>query len=173
MIKIGKYHQNLLSFYCVRKRQCHPLGFHGKHLWVAWQFPLIYSDHLIKYQVLVSSTYQIHLHSNYFSTLPLPPVCIKPPSSGPHCHNSFPYLLLAPFNHPQHSNQLILKYFSTCPNWCGSLDWAAACKLKGLRFDSRSGHMPGLWTRSPVGRLQRQPHMDVSLPLFLPAGSSL
>ena len=27
--------------------------------------------------------------------------------------------------------------------------------------------MPGLWARSPVGALKRQPHIDVSLPLSL------
>ena len=29
------------------------------------------------------------------------------------------------------------------------------------------GRMPGLQVRSPVGTLERQPHIDVSLPLFL------
>ena len=28
--------------------------------------------------------------------------------------------------------------------------------------------MPGLWTTSSVGARVRQPHIDVSLPLFLP-----
>ena len=40
------------------------------------------------------------------------------------------------------------------PSWCGSVDWAPACKLKGHQFDSQSGHMPGLRARSPVGGLQ-------------------
>ena len=35
--------------------------------------------------------------------------------------------------------------------WCGSVDGALDCEPKGLQFDSQSGHMPGLWTRSPVG----------------------
>ena len=35
-------------------------------------------------------------------------------------------------------------------------------------FDSQSGYMPGLWARSPVGALKRQPHIDVFLPLRLP-----
>ena len=30
------------------------------------------------------------------------------------------------------------------PGWCGSVDWALACRLKGCWLDSRSGHMPGL-----------------------------
>ena len=29
------------------------------------------------------------------------------------------------------------------------------------------GHMPGLWAKYPVGGSERQPHIDVSLPLFL------
>ena len=37
---------------------------------------------------------------------------------------------------------------------CGSVDGAPACKPKGHRFDSHSGHMPGLWARSPVGGAQ-------------------
>ena len=34
---------------------------------------------------------------------------------------------------------------------CGSVDWAPFCKLKGHQFNSQSGHLPGLWARSPVG----------------------
>ena len=34
---------------------------------------------------------------------------------------------------------------------CGSVGWASSCKAKGCRFDSWSGHMPGLWVQSPVG----------------------
>ena len=46
------------------------------------------------------------------------------------------------------------------------------------QFDSQSGHMPGLWARSPLcvcgrGALKRQPHIDVSLLLFLPPFPSL
>ena len=41
------------------------------------------------------------------------------------------------------------KHFSG-PGWCGSVDWAR-CKPKGHWFNSRSGHMPGLQARSPVG----------------------
>ena len=46
---------------------------------------------------------------------------------------------------------------------CGSVDWVSSCKPKGCRFDSQSGHMPGLRVWSPV-----RTHTDVSLPLFLP-----
>ena len=48
------------------------------------------------------------------------------------------------------------------PGWCGSVDWASACELKGHQFDSWPGHMPGLWARSPVGGAT-----NVSLPVFL------
>ena len=44
---------------------------------------------------------------------------------------------------------------------------------RGGRFDSQSGYMPGLRVRSPVGVHRRQPHIDVSLPLFLPPFPSL
>ena len=36
------------------------------------------------------------------------------------------------------------------PGWCSSVDWASVCKPKGRWFNSQSGHMPGLWARSPV-----------------------
>ena len=44
-----------------------------------------------------------------------------------------------------------LRIRQMCPGWCGSVDWVLACKPKGVQFDSQSGHMPGLWARSPVG----------------------
>ena len=37
------------------------------------------------------------------------------------------------------------------PGWYGSVDRAPACEPKGHGFDSQSGHMPELWTGSPVG----------------------
>ena len=52
--------------------------------------------------------------------------------------------------------------------WCGSVDWIPACEPKGHWFDSQSGYMPGLQTK-----LEGQPHIDVSLPLFLPPFPSL
>ena len=50
------------------------------------------------------------------------------------------------------------------------MDWAPACDSKGHWFDSQSGHMPGLWARSPAGSWERQPHIEgfsPSLPLSL------
>ena len=39
----------------------------------------------------------------------------------------------------------------TCtPDWCGSVGWASSSKLKGVGFDSWSGHLPGLKVRSPA-----------------------
>ena len=40
------------------------------------------------------------------------------------------------------------------PGWCGSMDWALNLEAKGRRFDSQSGHRPGLQARSPVGGAQ-------------------
>ena len=57
--------------------------------------------------------------------------------------------------------------------------WVSSCKAKDHRFDSWSGHMPGLWARFPVGgrvrgkRSMFLSHVDVSLPLFLPPFPSL
>ena len=62
----------------------------------------------------------------------------------------------------------------SCPGWCGSVDWVPACEPKGCWFDSQSGHMPGLWARSPVGGTWEatmhwcfSPSLSPSLPLSL------
>ena len=56
------------------------------------------------------------------------------------------------------------------PGWCGSVDQARACEPKGHQFNSQSGHMPGLWARSPVGDTQEATTlMLVSLSSFLPS----
>ena len=54
--------------------------------------------------------------------------------------------------------------------WCGSVDW----EPKGHRFDSQSGHMPGLRARSPVGGVWEatthrcfSPSLSPSLPFSL------
>ena len=44
-----------------------------------------------------------------------------------------------------------IKNYEDCFGWCGSVDWALACKLKSHWYDSPSGYMPALWARSPVG----------------------
>ena len=56
--------------------------------------------------------------------------------------------------------------------WCGSVDWALACELKGHWFDYQSEHTSGLWARSPVGGVQEatthwcsSPSFSLSLPL--------
>ena len=54
-----------------------------------------------------------------------------------------------------------------CPGWCGSVDWTWACEPKGHWFDSQSGHLPGLWARSPVwGTWEASTHWCLSLSLF-------
>ena len=51
--------------------------------------------------------------------------------------------------------QIYIRIFSSLdPGWCGSVDWVPACEPKGHRFDSQSGHMPGLQARSPIGGVQ-------------------
>ena len=61
-----------------------------------------------------------------------------------------------------------------CADWCGSVGWAFSRKAKVCRFDSLSGHVPGLWVWSPVGvcmrgnQLMFVSHINVSLPIFLP-----
>ena len=54
------------------------------------------------------------------------------------------------------------------------MDWELACEPRGYRFDSQSGHMPGLWAKSPVGGVQGatthrclSPSLSPSLPLSL------
>ena len=50
-------------------------------------------------------------------------------------------------------NLVVIYHFKNCkisPGWCGSVDWVPVCKPKGCQFDSLSGHMPGLWARSPA-----------------------
>ena len=59
------------------------------------------------------------------------------------------------------------------PGWCSSVDWAPTCNPKGCRFDSQSGHMPGLRARSPVGGVQGVTAHWCFLPLFLPPFPSL
>ena len=46
---------------------------------------------------------------------------------------------------------------------CGSVSWALSPKPKGRRFDSQSGHMSGLWARSPVGGEQEEATQCFSL----------
>ena len=54
------------------------------------------------------------------------------------------------------------------PDWCGSVGWTSSCKPKGLWFNSWSGHMPGLWTRSPAGGVNRSMCFShTSMSLFL------
>ena len=56
---------------------------------------------------------------------------------------------------------------TTSPNWCGSVDWAPHWEAKGCgSIPSRSiclGYRPG----PQLGVCERQPHIHVSLPLFL------
>ena len=44
-----------------------------------------------------------------------------------------------------------LKKWWWCPGCCGWVDWMPACEPKGCKFDTQSGHMPGLQARSLAG----------------------
>ena len=44
-----------------------------------------------------------------------------------------------------------IKSLSVGPGWGGSVDWVQASEPKCCWFGSQSGHMPGLWARSPEG----------------------
>ena len=52
------------------------------------------------------------------------------------------------------------------PGWCHSMDWVLACEPKGWRFNSQSGHMPGL--QSPVGSNHTLMFPSLSFPLPSP-----
>ena len=69
-----------------------------------------------------------------------------------------------------------LKILSSSSDQCGVVGWVLSHKAKGRWFDSQSGHMPGLWARSPFGahtRGKRQikflSHIDVSFSFSLPS----
>ena len=70
--------------------------------------------------------------------------------------------------------KLHFKVAGLSPGWCGSVDWMLACEPKGHQFDPQSGHMPGLWARSPVGGMWEattywcsSPSLSPSIPLCL------
>ena len=60
------------------------------------------------------------------------------------------------------------------PDWCGLEGWRSSHRPKGCRFNSQSGHKPGLRARSPPGACmweatdQCLSYINVFLPLFLP-----
>ena len=62
----------------------------------------------------------------------------------------------------------------TRPGWCSSVDCVPACKPKGHRFDSQSGHIPELWPRFPSWTYERGNHtlMFISLS-FSPSSPTL
>ena len=67
-----------------------------------------------------------------------------------------------------------MKNYSNLPwlVWLSGL--SAGCELKGCWFDSQSGHMPGLWARSPVGGHVRGNNtlMFLSLSFSLPSSKN-
>ena len=74
-------------------------------------------------------------------------------------------------------SEIVIIYFFTSftkkvlgPGPCGSVGLTLTHKSKGHRFDSWSGHRPGLWVASLVcrGRSMFLSHTEFSLPLFFP-----
>ena len=45
----------------------------------------------------------------------------------------------------------LFKKMTLSPGWCSSVDLMQVYKPNGYWFNSQSGHMPGLRTRSPIG----------------------
>ena len=67
--------------------------------------------------------------------------------------------------------QIQLKRWMHLPWLVGSVGWASSSKAKDCRFDSQSGHMPGLWVWFPDGACVRGNRSMfffrvLSLPLF-------
>ena len=56
---------------------------------------------------------------------------------------------------------------------CGSVGWSIILQTKSHWFDSQSGHMPGLWARSPVGGMQEANDWCFSSSLSLSISISL
>ena len=50
----------------------------------------------------------------------------------------------------EHSNLKYQEYIALA----GLVGWVLTCEPKGYWFNSQSGHMPGLWARSPVGGIR-------------------
>ena len=62
------------------------------------------------------------------------------------------YIINKDFHHVR--KEIYMKDQRSVPGWCGSVDSVPACEPKGHKFDSQTGHMPGLKARSPVGDVQ-------------------
>ena len=138
----------------------------------------------------VSYKLAVNLYINFLFIFdsPLSRVFLKSVSKGfialtsfpwfPKIDNRFFYLFFSEFysSHVAFTVMIIvtISKIKISPGRCGSVDWAPACKPKGCHFNSQSGHMPGLWVRSPVWGSQEattywcfSPFLSPSLPLFL------
>ena len=56
----------------------------------------------------------------------------------------------------------------SCPDWCGSAEWASSCKPKGHQFDSQSEYLPGVQARSQVGGMWEETNQSF-FPSFSPS----
>ena len=62
----------------------------------------------------------------------------------------------------------LVKVNTTIRALAGVAPWYRPGNQRVARCDSQSGHMTGLQARPPEEVCERQPHIDVSLPLSLP-----
>ena len=86
---------------------------------------------------------QLHHHKDslccpFITTPPYPPLWSPTPT-------------LIPCNHQSFLSNVVISRMLYNLGWCGSVDWAPVCELKGFWFDSQLGHMTGLWATFPVG----------------------
>ena len=89
----------------------------------------------------------------------------RPPSFWNIYHFTYKYFRLLVYNN-------CLKIYNNA--LAGVARWVPACEPKGRWFNSQSGHMPGLWTRSQVGDVWEatthwcfSPFLSPSFPLSL------
>ena len=64
-------------------------------------------------------------------------------------------------------------FIKNCHSWCSSVDWVWAVKQRVAASIPSEGTCRGCGPGPQWGPCKRQPHTDVSLPLFLPPFSSL
>ena len=126
------------------------------YFWECLQFKSMYNDHVNSFQGSFGNlSFSIYLYTHTLT----------------HTHKHTQYKF-------EHQNcswriQFLQKSHDHTPGWCGSVDWTLSCETKGCWFDSQSGHMPGLQSRSPVeGTEEATTHWCFPSPFSLPSPSS-
>ena len=95
------------------------------------------------------------------SSGPSAQTCLAPTQQGPDCKETKAQVWL--FWGRIHAKTSALQ-----PRLVWLSGWAPVREPKGCQFDSQWGHIPGLQPGPQEGACERQPHIAVSLPLFLP-----